>query len=122
MTLLSGSDRAYVRDTAETSFSDTCNIFRNEPTEDGQGGFADEWSIVWAEVPCRFSLASNRTSAVGEGIVHVQQFRLSIAYDQEIRVGDRVQIPLNSAEEYEVSGVSANTFDTAKRATLIALI
>ena len=99
-----------------------CNISRFNPVDDGQGGFGEEWIMVWANIPCRFAMASASTAQIAERIAHVQQFKLTVPYDQDILVGDRVHIPDAGSQLYEVTGVSANTYDTAKRCNLVAIV
>ena len=119
--MLSDAELTYARDCAESSFPHTCNVYRREFGEDDQGGFTESWNLIWGDIRCRFATA--KLSAVADGdISFVQQFTLTVKYDQAIEVGDRVEISASdSARRYEVSAIGATSYDTAKRVNLVAL-
>lgn len=93
-----------------------CDLWRNARTQDSQGGYEVGDAEPYAgEVACRLTTRSGRQVEAGGAIRTVEEYWLTIPYDQQILPDDRVS---HNGLWYVVRSVSDNSYDSAKRVVL----
>ncbi len=93
MTLLTERELAQVRADILETLPDTCQIQRVTTTTDAHGNWGEAWSTV-DTVACRldpfFRMASPNPVAAQEKMRN--SYRLTVAWDADLRDGDRVLV------------------------------
>tara|TARA_R110000824_G_scaffold238121_6_gene426908 strand:+ start:13395 stop:13760 length:366 start_codon:yes stop_codon:yes gene_type:complete len=102
-TLLQDGDLAYLRAEALTSLPDKVDIQRKTNTADGQGGFAESWSIAYSNISARIAYGSGTNSVGVEQENRSRLLTVSVAYNQSIEQGDRV---LSGGDTLEVISIN----------------
>lgn len=120
--ILTAGDRARLRAQQEANFPDLCEIHRNFPGTDGQGGQTQVRRQISVSVPCRLAIQGGSKSTmeadVTEGRREMRDLNLTVAWDQDLEAADRVTV---NGQFYEVLGIQPHSFQTAKRATVAIL-
>ena len=111
--LLQENDLAYVRNEAQQAMPDIVNIQRLTRVADGQGGFTEDWSDAYQNVPARI-IASGGSESTNAGRQDLQaDASLTVAYQQSVEQTDRV---VHTSGTYEVLFVeNGKSWATAKR-------
>lgn len=84
-----------MRRVAESLLSDTCHIIRPTKTPDGTGGVTTTTSTINTGVPCRMingqRSLTNANVNRNESIINVEELRIAVKKDQDIRAGDIIE-------------------------------
>lgn len=93
-----------MRQAVEASLVDTVRLYRDTPVDDGSGGFTESWVQVGEEFNGRLQTASKDPfeTIEADGAAAVTVWQLTLKYDQDVKVADRLQINGNF---YEITGV-----------------
>lgn len=116
MAFLSANDLAMMRAAQVSALPDTCSILRSAPgwNEIGEGTLG--WSTVGTAVPCRVRLSNvlRRLEAIGGQAQAVADWVVTLAYDEDVRSGDRLTV---GGDTYDVISVNVDeSWRTAVRA------
>lgn len=119
--MLSSRELEFMREAIEDLLPDTCDILQVTETPDGFGGVTQTWgtAVSGTAVPCRLDIinrTSDRESIAGAGIKAFQETILSLPYDAQITVTNRVQ---HNGTIYNVHSVNTGqSWIAVKRAAL----
>lgn len=119
--MLSSRELEFMREAIEDLLPDTCDILQVTETPDGFGGVTQTWGTAsnGTAVPCRMDIinrASDGETVSGAGIKAFQETILSMPYDTQITVTNRVQ---HNGTVYNVHSVNTGqSWIAVKRATL----
>lgn len=75
----------------ETHFADRVNLYRERLTADNFGGDSQTEEKKEIDLPCRIWGVSGRRQVTVEGRLYLPVQRMMVAWDVDIRVGDRVE-------------------------------
>lgn len=122
MALLTAGERARARAVAEEALVDRCQVARFAQIADGQGGYEpEEYRVIAQDVPCRLSSTDRESSeagAAGRAGGRVVRLTLTVPWDQDVIVGDRI---VWEESWYEVIGIVVGSFRTARRVMVAAV-
>ena len=111
-TLLQNNDLIYVRGEAQVSLPDTVSIQRRTLTSDGQGGFAESWSISYPNISARLGKSGNSETINGSRQEAVVTLTVTLPYSQSVEESDRI---IHSTGTFEVTGINdSQTWGTVR--------
>lgn len=94
----------------------TITIQTRQVTQDGQGGYAEEWANTYQEVPGRLSDLTGRESQMASR-EHVEaDYMLTVPYSQNIDTGMRV---VHNSQVFEVVHVNTHSSLATVRRCLV---
>jgi hypothetical protein len=121
--MLSDAQMTMMRNTANKSLPDTCDIVRNFPSEDLAGGQIDDWQTVANDIPCRMaSLLGTSPSSednVGARITAENIWLLTLSWNQSVEQADQVHY---KGKVFEVTYIgSPRTYQVLQRVNVVEL-
>lgn len=110
---------ARVRAQVSSLLNDTCTILRAMPTVDSSGYPAENFGTAVANAPCRLLPRNLRDN---KGVVADKEqgrsyYTLVLAYDADLRDGDRVQV---GTVTYEVVQIDTDRSDHTDKQAILA--
>lgn len=93
--MISPAQLASMQAAVAASLPDRCSILRNQPEDDGQGGWTDSYQDVATRVPCRLARIPTQTDperATSGVLLATQQYRLYLPAGTDLRPADRVSV------------------------------
>lgn len=105
MTWLTTSELESLRDHFTETLPDTCEIQSVTETQTARGAITKSWSTRGTAIACRISpyMAAQFPQFAAEHVSERRQWVLSVAYDQEIAVTDRV---IHGGATYQVKQIN----------------
>jgi len=91
--VLTSRELAQARSDVLTTLTDTCTIQRAGEVTDSYGHTAKTWATATSGAPCRFDPFERRQDSSGQVAMQEQGrawYRLTLAWDADLRDGDRV--------------------------------
>lgn len=76
----------------ESLYTDKCSIFRVESVSDGYGGTVEEEYLVSENNRCRLSQKTLSATGGNPVVASIQEFKLFLPIDIEIRQNDRLEV------------------------------
>lgn len=104
---LNAAQLAAMRSVSDAALPDTCTIQRTTPTADGMGGETDAWANLAVGVPVRISPEQSIEAAEterGGSIAGVKRWVLTLPYNQDVTLADRVVLGGRTLEVVSIDG------------------
>jgi len=95
MAFMTDAQLASMRESISGMLPDSCTVQQLAISGDGAGGLTESWTTRASGVACRldpFSQATTQLQETGQAEGFRQMYRLTLAYNATIEVGDRVFI------------------------------
>jgi hypothetical protein len=89
--------------TQEGSLPDLCDILAITRISDGAGGFAETWTAVEEDVPCRLTVIKGMEDTPGQAVQPFQKTILTLPVDAQINTANRIAY---EGDTYNVIGLS----------------
>ena len=115
--MLSDNDLAYMEDSIEGLFPDTCYILSKTETVDTSGGVTATWGTV-STVACRTDFTNGVLQLAGGGVQPFAKMEICVPHDTTVTAANRVKW---SGSDYAISSVNENSWLVAKVLIINAL-
>ena len=88
--MLTESQVAAMRDTAEQALPDTATHYRRALVSDGGGGRIEQWAVLAEDVPCRLApVGGGETGTTGDRIVDESTHIVTVSAKRDVAEPDR---------------------------------
>lgn len=116
MTWLSAGELAQMRADVLNLLPDTCSILSVSYTSDGEGGLAEAWGTVTANVACRIDYSSGVETNIGGAVNPYTRAKISLPYDTTLATTNRI---VSGGVTYSVTNVNnGQSWNVSVRADL----
>jgi len=119
--MLSSSDMASLRATANTFLPDSAQVVRKSAAADGLGGFSDSWANQGAAVSCRLKLLRGQPieGMIAQRAGGRQIWDLVLPANTDVTMADRVVVTLTfstpASKTLEVISVQNGSWEVTRR-------
>lgn len=115
------AELAALRASLLAGLQDSCDVLRNTLAPNGAGGESSSWGTLVSGLPCHLESEMRRgfESSLGDMQQFITKFRLHVASETDIRIGDRV---LHASVTYDVIDLEAPLSQEPLRSVLLNAI